>query len=227
MRIRLDDIEIDVEMIYKPSNRGVYFKYLGDNRFRLNSGYLYSEREIDSLFQKNKARVVRIMNRSDLNKKSEDTIHYLGRLLKLDLSISNEDRVYIVDDTLYVKCRDLSYRDKLIKRFYTEMVKEYTLSVFDSLFSRFSDLKIKKPSLRFKYTTTFFGKCFRRENMIEISGICMKMEPKYIDTVICHELCHFKYLGHQENFYRYFESKLPGAKRLQHEFRMLRYKDLV
>lgn len=227
MRINLDDVIIDVEMVYKPLNRGVYFKYLGDNRFRLNSGYLYSEKEIINLFQKNKNRIIKIMNRIDSSKVNLNTIHYLGKELKLEVSISNENRVFIIDDILYVKCKDLKLRDRLIKDFYTKMVEAYTLSVFDDIFSKFLDLKIKRPTLKFKYTKTFYGKCFRKDNLIEISGICMKMDKRYIDTVIYHELCHFKYLGHQANFYRYFESKLPGAKRLQHEFRMLRYKDLV
>lgn len=227
MKINLDDVIIDVEMVYKPQNRGVYFKYLGDNKFRLNSGYPYNNKQIEELFIKNKSRVLRIIKINNDKESKPNTIHYLGRELNIEAIESNTNLAYIIDDTLYVKCKDLSQRDRIIKNFYTEMIKEYTIRVFDLIFSKFSDLKIEKPSLKFKYTTTFYGKCFRKENMIEISGICMKMEPKYIDCVIYHELCHFKYLGHQASFYKYFESKLPGCRMLQHEFRMLKYKDSI
>lgn len=227
MKINLDGTIVDVEMIYKPANRGIYFKYLGSNSFRVNSGYPYREKELEALFLKNKSRLLKLMQRLDSAKAPSNTIHYLGRELEVVVEENPRNECYIIGDTLYVKCKKIEDRDKVIKAFYTDMVKEYTNRVFDSIFLKFADLHIKRPTLKFKYTTTFYGKCFRADNTIIISGICMKMEPKYIDTVIHHELTHFKYLGHQQNFYRYFESKLPGARRLQHEFRMLRYKDIV
>ncbi len=227
MKINLDDVIIDVEMVYKPQNRGIYFKYLGDNKFILNSWYPYTCEQIEELFIVNKNKVLRILKTSNLKRSRPDTIHYLGRELNIKTIESNTNEAYIIDDTLYVKLKDLELKDRIIKKFYTEMIEEYTIRVFDDIFSKFSDLKINKPSLKFKYTTTFYGKCFRKDNLIEISGICMKMEPKYIECVIHHELCHFKYMGHQESFYRYFESKLPGCRKLQHELRMLKYKDYI
>lgn len=226
MKINLDDIEVEIIYEYKPLNKGVYFSYKGNHTFKINSGYRYNEKNLVKLILANKDKMLKILNRYEDKNQPINTMHYLGKMYYIEIEESNYNMVFLVDDKMVVKHKKNASIEKIIKSFYIEGIKNYTDMVFDSIFEKFSDLNIKRPTLKYKYTKTFYGKCFPKENMIEMSGMCMKMDKKYIDCVIMHELCHFKYLNHQDGFYNYFESKLKGCKKIQHEFRSLKYQDI-
>lgn len=225
MRINIDGYEIDIIYEYKPLNRGVYISYKGDNTFKINGFFKYNESKIKDIVLKNKDKLIKVITKHN-NKQPKDIIHYLGREYKIILKEDKYNMVSLVDNNMIVSYKNEKNIKKIIREFYTDSVKEYVLNKFDEIFNKFSDLNIKKPSLKFKYTTSFYGKCFTRDNLIEISGMCMKMEPIYIDCVIMHELCHFKYQNHQRNFYDYFETKMPNCKKIQHAFRNLKYQDI-
>lgn len=224
MKIKILDLEIFVEVIYKPFNKGLYIKYLGDNRFRLTTPLNLSDGDIEDLFFKNYNKIKKTINGY---KNPSNTIHYLGRCLNIIEYKGISNKLFITEDSMHIEYTDESLKQKIIKKFYNEMIKEYVLQVFDELFLRFEKYNLKKPRLEFKYTTSFYGKCYPKLNLIEISGMCMKMPKEYIDVVICHELCHLKILGHQKDFYKMLEGVLPNAKKLQHELRMLKYKDVI
>lgn len=226
MKINIDGVEIELIYQYKPTNKNIYITYKGNNTFRMSGFYKENPKKIEKFILKNKESILKFINKARGQAQKENTIHYLGKLYNLIEIESERNLVYLKDDTMVVEHKAKASPERLVKAFYIEAIEKYTESVFDSIFSRFSDLNIPRPTLKYKYTKSFYGKCFSKENMIEMSGICMKMETRFIDSVIMHELCHFKYQNHQAGFYRYFEEKLAGCKKIQHEFRSLKYKDI-
>ncbi len=224
MKIKVLDLLIYVEVLHKPYNRGLYIKYLGNNTFRLTTPIILSDSDIEDLFLKNYKKIKKAI---DSYKEPSNTMHYLGRTLNIIENSGVSNKLFITEDSMHIEYISKTLKPKIIKKFYVEMIKEYVVQVFDQIFAKFEKYNLKKPRLEFKYTTSFYGKCYPKLNLIVISGMCMKMPKKYIDVVICHELCHLKVLGHQKNFYKIFEEVLPNAKKLQHELRMLKYKDVI
>ena len=60
MQIELDGLLIDIELIYKPHNRGIYFRYLGNNKYRVTTPYKYSYNQMCDLIFKNKNKFLRL-----------------------------------------------------------------------------------------------------------------------------------------------------------------------
>lgn len=224
MKINIEDIEIEIDYVYKPFNKGVYFTYKGNNKFRMSGFFKENDSKILDIVLKNKKSILKIMKKAIPQK--SNSIHYLGNEYTIKEIESDKNLVYISQEYIVCEHKNRVSVEKLIKKFYVEAIESYANNVFDQIFLNFSDLRINKPVLKFKYTKSFYGKCFTRENMIELSGICMKMKPEYINAVIMHELCHFKYMNHQRGFYKYFETKLKNCKKIQHEFRSLKYNDI-
>ncbi|MGM9971903.1 MAG: M48 family metallopeptidase [Anaeroplasmataceae bacterium] len=225
MEINFLGYNIKLELIIKRSNKYIYYRYK-DGKIIITSPKVLSRNQIIEMLEKNKNKLAKLINNKN-NIEISNTIHYLGREYEVEIIEANEYNVYLTCDRLVIKTKNVDdlVISKLIHKFYTIQAGEYISKRFDMIFTNYSDLKITKPKLVFKYTKTFFGKCYPKRNMITFSGICMKYDTKYIDCIINHELCHFKYLGHQNDFYKYFDSHFYNAKQIQKELRSLKYKD--
>lgn len=225
MKILLNNKEIEVYYTQKKTNRNTWYRFKNGNLYVTGPKKL-SDKQLANQIESIKDKLIGLMNKTKTSIPKSETIHYLGKELNIQINESNKNSITIENDTMIINTRNLddSYVSKLVKKYYTESAREYIGNLFPSIFREFNDLFII-PKLEFKYTKTFFGKCYTKQNKIVFSGMCMRMEPLYILCVIYHEICHLKYLGHQDNFYRYFESHFPNAKRIQHQFRMLKYND--
>jgi predicted metal-dependent hydrolase len=58
-----------------------------------------------------------------------------------------------------------------------------------------------------------WGSCYRKDKVIILNLELIKA-PKYcIDYVVLHELIHFKYKNHDNNFYTFLSSLMPDWKK--------------
>lgn len=222
MLINVGNFKLEVVQIVKKTNKNIHIR-LKNGNIVISTPVMLNYNEVISMINPIENKIISLIN----NKEKSEMIHYLGKEYKIDIVKSNEFNVYLTEDTLVVKTKYLNDEviSKLIKQFYIYNMEKYVLSIFDDIFSTYKDLSIEKPKLVFKYTKSFFGKCYPKKKYIEYSGICMKYHPMYINLIIHHEICHFKYLGHQNDFYSYFEKHFPNAKKIQHELRSLKYND--
>ena len=70
----------------------------------------------------------------------------------------------------------------------------------------FNDIRIKKIHSR-------WGSCSGQKNL-NFSLYLALFEPRFIDYVILHELCHTVHMHHQKSFWDLLEKVYPGAKKL-------------
>ena len=89
----------------------------------------------------------------------------------------------------------------------------------------FKDVYTKEPIFTIKKLKTAYGVYRLKTNTITLSTSLAKYADLYIDSVISHELCHIRYFNHQAGFYKLYEEKFPNAKKIQHNLRMLKYRD--
>lgn len=76
---------------------------------------------------------------------------------------------------------------------------------------RFNDIRIKNIRSR-------WGSCSKQKNL-NFSLHLMRVESRYIDYVILHELCHTVQMNHGPKFWNLLESVCPGARELDREMR--------
>lgn len=224
MEIKVNDKIYQVEYIYKPTNKSMYIRFDG-NKFSLSGYRKFNEKTLNKFLIDNIDNFKKIIIRSE--KRSVDNIdgglHFFGKPLDIKY-IDMDSTIKREGNTLYISNNYKDCEEKNIKKYYTLCAKEYITNRFLDIILMYPDIKIK-PKLIFKYTETFYGRCYPRKGIIEFSGVCMKYDPIYIDCIIHHEICHLKYLGHQSDFYNYFEAHFKNAKKIQHELRMHKYKD--
>lgn len=222
MKIQIYDELINISYVYRKNNRRFYIRYK-DGDIIISGFRNLNEKKVLKLIEENKDGIYNLYKRAKANikEKSSNTMHLFG----------HEYLLKTVDDDIVVEIREnficvgSKYdEEKALKYFYTKKASEYISNRFDSIFCLYDELKIK-PNLKFKYTNTFYGKCYPKKNIIQFSGMLMKYDPIFIDSVIHHEICHLKYLSHDEAFYNYYDKHFNNAKKIQHQLRMTKYND--
>ncbi len=225
MILNINNRDIQIDILYKPQNKHMYM--------RVKEGIVYistfkriKESEISKIVQDNFERIVYLLDQN--KEKSEQIIHFLGKQYDFEIYQSQIDDIKIENERFHIgtKSFDPVYIKMLINDFYVKQTSIYINNIIDEILLKFQDIIDFRPRIKYKYLKTAYGKCYPKRREITFSGICMKLEPKYIEYVIYHELAHFKYLGHQKDFYEYLESKLPNAIKYSKQIRRLKYKDI-
>ena len=232
--MKIKDLDVDVSVIYKPTNKNIYFKYK-DNQLiiTLNTKRLCNNYE--SVIKKNEDQIYNfiVKSKNKIENEKSDSIHLFGKEYKLVIKKDFNYSVIVNKNTIEIHTNINTKRQikSIIYNFYYEELKSYINEIFERAIEDFSDVKRLYPSndiprLEYKLAKTFFGKCYPKRNLIVLNVILAKYDKLYIKSVLYHEFCHFTYLNHQEGFYMLYDYKFPDAKRIQHNLRQIKYNDL-
>lgn len=214
------DLKLDVEQIIKRSNRHTYFRFTSKDKMVITTPRELSVSSVYEIIEKHYDRIIKITSKYD---KNDDVIHLLGREYKLILRESNSEYVYVDEDNFYVNYKKLANIEKLIHKYYADILNE--------IIKRKSEKLIKEFNIRFtvnyqiKNTKSYFGECFYKKNLIVLATKLAKYDEVYIESVLYHEFAHFYVHNHQNEFYELLESHYPNYRKVNHELRKIRYND--
>lgn len=143
---------------------------------------------------------------------SGESFKYLGKQYRLRVEQSAEESVKYFRGFIYVHVQNPSNRSKKAK-LVDAWYKEKAYKVFEESLNKMSALigkyGVGKPHLEIRVMKARWGSAQINNNTILINTELIKA-PKYcIDYVILHELIHFKYNNHSENFYNMLFSLMP------------------
>ena len=150
--------------------------------------------------------------------------YYLGKKLKIFEMHSKQNKLHVYQNEIYIskiipseqrRHHWLDYLKNQAETYLTD--KTYKLAQqygFDSL----SDVKLRKMK-------SMWGNC-RQNGVITLNTRLMQIPEVLIDAVICHELCHLKYLNHSSHFYNLLESIDPQYKTHHNAFKSWSHKVL-
>lgn len=68
---------------------------------------------------------------------------------------------------------------------------------------------IEKPSIKIREMKVRWGSCHREDKIIILNSELIKAPKHCIDYVVLHELIHFKYKNHNDEFYTFLTSLMP------------------
>ena len=214
------DLKLDVEQIIKRSNRHTYFRFTSKDKMVITTPRELSVSSVYEIIEKHYDRIIKILSKYD---KNDDVIHLLGREYKLILRESNSEYVYVDEDNFYVNYKKLANIEKLIHKYYADILNE--------IIKRKSEKLIKEFNIRFtvnyqiKNTKSYFGECFYKKNLIVLATKLAKYDEVYIESVLYHEFAHFYVHNHQNEFYELLESHYPNYRKVNPELRKIRYND--
>ncbi len=197
-----------------------------ENYLSFTSSYKLNKKEIKYFIEKNYNLILKEFNNLKLKNQKNNEIHYLGKKYNIKIIESNYDFIKIEDDffIIYTKNNNEEYNKKIVHSFYKSFLKNYidaeiinAKKIFDINF----DIKI-----RYKTVKTYFGNCYFKKNIIDFNTSLAKYNTLYIKTVLYHELGHFLYHDHSNNFYNRCEMAYPGFINNNKNLRKIHYNDL-
>lgn len=196
-------------VITKKNIKNMYIRVKDDLKIYINVNSFTSDKQIKELITSNYNNIVNmVLKQEKKNNKNKNTI--LGK--DIDIVIFNEQtRPELYGNKFYIKDDNL---DKHLKEYAFVIFKER----LDYIYPLFKE-KIPYPILKIRKMTSRWGVCNRKDKSITLNLELIKMDIKYLDYVIVHELSHFVYFDHSKDFWNTVSKYSPNYKELRKEMR--------
>ena len=189
----MESIIYDNNVIYytleKKRNKNLYARLNEENVIVVTAPYLVSKRTIEKFV---------IESYFKLMKKKEK---------RKDKVIANDGKIKVLGDLYDVSDIDnLNYLLQMklkvyITQNYLGICKEMNID--------------NPPRVVFKRVKGYLGEYNRKTHQISLNILIAHLEPSCIRYVIIHELCHIRYMNHQEAFWREVEKYEPNYRKLR------------
>lgn len=187
--------------VNKKSIKNVYFKWDRDELVVTCNNYL-SQREIEKLIKKNVDSLMRLKKRTPVSDLKSNEMYYLGE--KYVLEFDGVSKTYIDGNKI------ISKDANELAKYMTIQCKVVFSSRLERLKTQFKDLP--EFTLRIRKMSTRWGVCNIKSMTVTLNSELIKKDVSLIDYVIIHELCHFKYMNHSNEFWALVEKYYPYHK---------------
>ena len=149
-------------------------------------------------------------------------ILFLGKKYHLNVEKSDKNIIEICGDNINVRTKDCddSYITKLVERWYKEQATVFFTEKLKECIALHPKYEFMPSTLVVKKMKSRWGSC-SKYGTITLNTSLVKIEPKYVEYVILHELSHLKEMNHSEKFYMILSDICPDYKALRKE--MQRY----
>ena len=127
--------------------------------------------------------------------------------------------VYVTDyvDGIYIylevkDVNDFEKRKRIVNRFLDQQCKTVFSEVLDELYPLFRKYDVNKPILRIRNMETRWGSCLPKKGIVTLNKRLIEAPRNCIEYVVMHELCHFLYPNHSNQFYLFLSMLMPDWK---------------
>ncbi|MEK4221676.1 SprT family zinc-dependent metalloprotease [Bacillus sp. FSL W8-0116] len=143
---------------------------------------------------------------------SGETFKYLGKQYRLRVIQEEEEKVKYFRGFIYLYVKDtenVNRKAKLVNEWYREKAQKTFHESLDKMFPLVQKYGVEKPNMDLRSMKARWGSALTDKKTILLNTELIKA-PKYcIDYVVLHELIHFKYNDHSDNFYKMLYSLMP------------------
>lgn len=207
MQVEINNKIYNVEIVKKITNRNTYIRVRGDLTIYVTTNKFVSNKSINNLIFENKSSILKMIEKTEKKKSSEDYFWYLGH--KYDMVYTNdsnnisfgEEKVFIPHnfdiDKWYKKQANVLFLERL----------KFNYDIFSKNIS-FPKLTIRKMKSR-------WGVCNTRLNRVTLNLELIKKDISCLDYVIMHELSHFIYHDHSKKFWGLVEENYKDYKKVR------------
>lgn len=143
---------------------------------------------------------------------SGESFKYLGKQYRLRVQESDEETVKYYRGFIYlfVKGKENYPRKvKLMDEWYREKARLAFEKSLDKVYPLLQKYEVKKPHIEIRSMKARWGSALVDKNTILLNTELIKASKYCIDYVVLHELIHFKYNNHSDNFYQMLHSLMP------------------
>lgn len=147
---------------------------------------------------------------------SGETFKYLGKQYRLKVIEADKcEGVKYFRGYIYLSVKDgsvYSKKEKLIQEWYrTKAIDKFEESL-KRIYPFVEKYGINKPDIQIRTMKARWGSCAIDKGYIMLNSELIKAPKLCIDYVVLHELIHFKYRNHDNDFYDFMTSLMPDWK---------------
>ena len=135
-----------------------------------------------------------------------------GRVLRIQNMQSEEFKVEYDNNYLYIYRNSNKGIKQKFKEWYKICVLESFSQQVEYLYQKFAKYNIDKPTVVYKNMKTRWGTCNIDKKIVTLNLHLAKVDKFLTEYVICHELTHFIYRNHNNDFYSFLTSMIPDWK---------------
>lgn len=151
--------------------------------------------------------------RSEREYVSGESFRYLGKQYRLRVEkTTDEEMVKYFRGFIYLYVKDLQNfqrKEKLMADWYREKAQIIFQQSLDKMSEGMQKYGVGKPSLDFRTMKARWGSALIEKKTILLNTELIKAPKHCIDYVVLHELIHFKYNDHSDNFYNMLFTLMP------------------
>ncbi len=207
MEVYLKDKLVNV-IINRKNNKNIYFRFDDDLNLVVNANKRIKDKEITKLINDNNEALYKLLNKQIKKNNKNDEFWYLGN--KYEIRYTDIENIEIKEGIIYVP------NEKVLNNF----IKNETKNIF---MQEVLELKkvIKTPqfTLKVRKMKTRWGVCNYKNMTITLNSELIKYSKEALRYVIIHEMCHFEYHNHGQDFWRKVSYYEPNYKEIRKELR--------
>lgn len=156
---------------------------------------------------------VQPIKRSEREYVSGETFKYLGKQYRLRVKKAmDEETVKYFRGFIYLYVKDTENvvrKAKLMDEWYRKKAQKTFNESLEKMYPLIKKYGVEKPKIDVRLMKARWGSALTEKNTILLNTELI-IAPKYcIDYVVLHELVHFKYNNHSDNFYQMLFSLMP------------------
>lgn len=146
-----------------------------------------------------------------------ETIYLLGKQYKMKIIPDKLNKIDITNHyiNIYIKNKYIK-KKKYIRNIYQKWLKNFSMNIFEEILDKYYKLLQKydvlKPKLEIRDMKIRWGSCIKNSSKVIFNTKLIKTPICCIEYVILHELCHFKYPNHDNDFYNLVTIFMPDWK---------------
>ena len=145
--------------------------------------------------------------------KNEENFQFLGKDLKLKITISENKKSYIDDKFIYLVLNNNkeNFKEKIKEKLET-LFRETAKDVFkNKTLNEAKKIKVTPKKIIVRSYKRRWGSCSHKKDISYNWKLIMAPE-KIIRYVIIHELCHLVHFNHSRDFWKSVEKIIPDYK---------------
>ena len=210
MVVNINGNDYNVDIVYK-SNKNMYLRVKDDLTIYVTAPKYIRNSQVEKFINDNISSITKMINTiSERNKKGYNKILYLGKYYEINY-IENK-KVIFTNDKVFIN------RNMNIDNFYKKQAKILFHERLNYCYALFRE-NIPYPSLNIRKMTSKWGVCNVTRCVITLNLNLIKLDVKYLDYVIIHELSHLIESNHSRAFWNVVSKYSPNYKIIRKEMK--------
>lgn len=210
MVANIDGNDYKVQVIFK-NNKNMYLRVKDDLTIYITAPRYVSEHRINKFINDNIKSISKMINAiSSKNERCNNKVIYLGKYYEINYIENN--KIIFTNDKVFIN------RNMNIDNFYKKQAKSLFLERFNYCYNLFSE-SIPYPLLKIRKMTSKWGVCNVTRCIVTLNLNLIKLDIKYLDYVIIHELSHLIEANHSKRFWNIISKYCPNYKTLRKEMK--------